>query len=422
MLTPSDEQAADAELAQRLFDYSDKNSSVRVLLLSATPYQMFSVVGERASDQHYAEFMKTSGFLFGNDIEARNVLEGDLGRFNSSLFSLHDQTEEQLPKIIALRKSIEARLRSIMVRTDRVNATDQRDAMISTVKEPRVIPNTSDIVAYACLQKIAEKLGQPDLLEYWRSAPYPLSFLSGYGLQSLLKGKLGEGDPDFDRLLNVPGVFLPPQQATLRAVSDLPNARLRKLVSDLLDAGMAKMLWIPPSLPYYALGGAYSAMGDAARTKRLVFSSWRMVPRALSVIVSESFGNAVAQMYRERHGSGPKDVSGLLKFAETGGGAFALRYPCWSLATRIDPITVSKRIAAASLVPSCTSVIEACAQELAPEIRKLERYRILTSRAAMSVGTGLRPCCLIAITSVPSGRNGSGILGSFLLGLKALTP
>ena len=375
LLTPSDEQAADAELAQRLFDYSDKNSSVRVLLLSATPYQMFSVVGERASDQHYAEFMKTSGFLFGNDIEARNVLEGDLGRFNSSLFSLHDQTEEQLPKIIALRKSIEARLRSIMVRTDRVNATDQRDAMISTVKEPRVIPNTSDIVAYACLQKIAEKLGQPDLLEYWRSAPYPLSFLSGYGLQSLLKGKLGEGDPDFDRLLNVPGVFLPPQQATLRAVSDLPNARLRKLVSDLLDAGMAKMLWIPPSLPYYALGGAYSAMGDAARTKRLVFSSWRMVPRALSVIVSESFGNAVAQMYRERHGSGPKDVSGLLKFAETGGGAFALRYPCWSLATRIDPITVSKRIAAASLVPSCTSVIEACAQELAPEIRKLERYQ-----------------------------------------------
>ena len=89
---------------------------------------------------------------------------------------------------------------------------------------------------------------------------------------------------------------------------------------------MAKMLWIPPSLPYYALGGAYSELGDAARTKRLVFSSWRMVPRALSVAVSESFVSAVAEMYRGRHGNRPKDASGLLKFAETGGGAFALRY------------------------------------------------------------------------------------------------
>ncbi len=375
LLTPSDELAADAELAQRLFDYSDKNASVKVLLLSATPYQMYSVVGERASDQHYAEFVKTSGFLFGNDVKSRNALEGELGSFNSSLFSLHDQTEEQLPKIIALRKSIENRLRDIMVRTDRVNATDQRDAMISTITDPCVIPNTNDIVAYAGLQRIADKLGQPDLLEYWRSAPYPLSFLSGYGLRTLLERKLSKADPNFARLLNVPGVFLYPQGVKLGGASELPNPRIRKLVSDLLDAGMARMLWIPPSLPYYALGGAYAAIGDAARTKRLVFSSWRMVPRALSVVVSESFVNAVAEMYRARYGSRPKDASGLLKFAETGGGAFALRYPCWSLASRIDPRTLSRRMAAASLVPTWNSMVAACAAELAPEIRKLERYQ-----------------------------------------------
>lgn len=375
LLTPSDEQAADAELAQRLFDYSDKNASVKVLLLSATPYQMFSVVGERASDQHYAEFVKTSGFLFGNDVEARRALEGELGSFNASLFSLHDETEKQIPRIIALRKSIENRLRNIMVRTDRVNATDQRDAMISTVTDPRVIPDTSDIVAFASLQKIAVKLGQADLLEYWRSAPYPLSFLSGYGLQTLLEKKLSHADADFDRLLSVPGVFLPPQRSEVRTVNELPNPRVRKLIADLLDAGMAKMLWIPPSLPYYALGGAYSAVGDAARTKRLVFSSWRMVPRALSVVVSQSFVNVVAEMYRERHGSRPKDFGGLLKFAETGGGAFALRYPCWSLADRIDPIDVSKVVAEAGKVPSWTSVIGACVQELESDIRKLERYQ-----------------------------------------------
>jgi len=375
LLTPSEEQAADAELAQRLFDYSDKNASVKVLLLSATPYQMFSVVGERASDQHYAEFVKTSGFLFGNDVDAKSALEGELGSFNASLFSLHDQTEEQLPKIIALRKSIEGRLRNIMVRTDRVNATDQRDAMISTVTDPRVLPNTSDIVAYASLQKISVKLGQTDLLEYWRSAPYPLSFLSGYGLQALLEKKLSQSDPDFDRLLSVPGVLLPSRRAKGRTIDDLPNPRLRKLIADLLGAGMAKMLWIPPSMPYYALGGAYSAVGNAARTKRLVFSSWRMVPRALSVIVSESFVNAVAEMYQERHGSRPGELGMLLKFAETGGGAFALRYPCWSLADKMDPIHVSKWVEASGQVPTWTAMIGACGQQLATELRKLERYQ-----------------------------------------------
>ncbi len=375
LLTPTEEQADDAELAQRLFDYSDKSTNVRVLLLSATPYQMFSVTGERASDQHYAEFVKTCGFLFGEDVEARVALEAELGRFNSLLFSLHDQTQIQLPRIVALRKSIENRLRNVMVRTDRVNATDQRDAMISTISDPRLLPNASDIVVYAGLQKIAGKLGKPDLLEYWRSAPYPLSFLGGYGLHSILAKAINKADPEFERLLKVPGVLLPPNRTGATAVNDLPNARIRRLVGDLLDAGMAKLLWIPPSLPYYSLGGAYSTIGDAARTKRLIFSSWRMVPRAISVTVSQSFVGAVAEMYRVRYGVTPKDVSGLLKFAETGGGALALRYPCWTLAETIDPRTISQRLSIDGHVPTWAATVDACARELAPEIQKLRRYQ-----------------------------------------------
>lgn len=164
-------------------------------------------MGERATDQHYAEFVKTLGFLFGNDVEARKALEDELGRFNASLFSLHDQTEEQLPKLIALRKSIESRLRNIMVRTDRVNATDQRDAMISTVTDPRVIPNTSDIVAYAA--EDCSQAGTSRSAGILALCAIPrCEFPEWIRTSGPFGKKMSHADPDFDRLLSVPGVFL----------------------------------------------------------------------------------------------------------------------------------------------------------------------------------------------------------------------
>ena len=46
------------------------------------------------------------------------------------------------------------------------------------------------------------------------------------------------------------------------------------------------MLWIAPSLPYYQLGGAYRNAAAAAFTKRLVFSAWTAVPRAIAALTS----------------------------------------------------------------------------------------------------------------------------------------
>ena len=51
-----------AELAQSLFNYKD----VRTLLLSATPYKMYSVSDE-ADDDHYRDFLRTAAFLMGDE-------------------------------------------------------------------------------------------------------------------------------------------------------------------------------------------------------------------------------------------------------------------------------------------------------------------------------------------------------------------
>ena len=55
---------------------------------------------------------------------------------------------------------------------------------------------------------------------------------------------------------------------------------MRELAKDVIDSEAWRMLWIPPSMPYHELGGAYARPELSGFTKRLVFSAWQAVPRA----------------------------------------------------------------------------------------------------------------------------------------------
>ena len=56
-----DGESEAAELAGHLFDEAD----ARVILLSATPYKMYTLADERDED-HYADFVRTARFLMGD--------------------------------------------------------------------------------------------------------------------------------------------------------------------------------------------------------------------------------------------------------------------------------------------------------------------------------------------------------------------
>jgi hypothetical protein len=45
-----------------------------------------------------------------------------------------------------------------------------------------------------------------------------------------------------------------------------------------------RLMWMPPSLPYYEFGGCFS--GQSCFSKVLVFSAWEMVPRAIATLLS----------------------------------------------------------------------------------------------------------------------------------------
>lgn len=273
------------ELARRLTQAAPNGQRTRVLLLSATPYRMYSAREGAGDSAAYEQFLETVDFLMDHDAGRLKALREDLEMFNRLLRA---PGAGPSPSLHETRDRIQRRLSRHIARTDRVPTSRERDAMVVVPDKP-VTPTADDLVAHASLKRVADLLGETGLTEYWRSAAYPLSFLGGYALHEKLKDELKAGQlgPRLTEALRAPGLFLPAtdRESGLSASESPANSRARALAAELVEAGIHRLLWIPPALPAYPLSGAYARLGDAARTKRLVFSSWRMVPRSLSTVV-----------------------------------------------------------------------------------------------------------------------------------------
>jgi hypothetical protein len=343
--------AQEVALAKQMFDFEHGSERARILLLSATPYRMCSLGEDPGDTQHYDEFIATVRFLFNGDPKATEALEQDLVRFNALLRSLD---LAQMDTVVACRQSIERRLCRVIARTDRVPATLGRDAMIS-VSETQIAPSIDDLVAYVNLKRVADLLEQPDLIEYWRSAAYPLSFLSGYKLRDRLLSRLEQRDPALQAALQTPGLFLPAGGEAASGGSPA-NARARALALELIGDGMHRLLWLPPALPHYVLGGPFAVAGEAARTKRLLFSSWRMVPRSVSVVVDEAFGCAIGA---QRDGT-------VARRHEAVAGDYTLGLPCWTLATAVSPSKLAMQVASGGLSPTFETLVAAAIATIEP--------------------------------------------------------
>ena len=73
-----------AELAHHLFDYR----AARVLLLSATPYKAFTLAEEeRAGEDHFADFIRTLGFLAQGSPLRLEQVKADLTDYRSALIA-----------------------------------------------------------------------------------------------------------------------------------------------------------------------------------------------------------------------------------------------------------------------------------------------------------------------------------------------
>ncbi|WP_437329971.1 helicase-related protein [Sorangium sp. So ce381] len=348
-LLDDDEDEASV-LARAVFEYP----KVRVLLLSATPYKMYTLSDEEGEDDHYRDFVRTIRFLEGKTGGTR-LIEDEMEAYQSAVLGL---TQADGPE--RLRRAtgrLTERLRRVMVRTERLASTPDRNGMLVEVPGAPLELRSSDVLDYLAVQAVSRVVGQQDAIEYWKSAPYVLSFLDeGYKLKTELRKALDAGDqrmPVARALSLSPTATLPWDKVHGYKEVEPGNPRMRALVDELLGTGAHRLLWIPPAMPYYALGGPFADAGVARLTKRLVFSSWRVVPRAIAAMLSYEverrvFSEDPGAEYTPEYRAGRR---GSLRFGAeadgrlTGMAVLALLYPSLYLAEACDPAKLSVELA-----------------------------------------------------------------------------
>ena len=346
-----DEETDAALLFRSICDYADTDtgSKTKVLLLSATPYRMYTTRDD--DDDHYSDFRRTLRFLMDADEAKAGVAAELLDEYRSQILRADDAAG-----LIRTRDGLAAALRTVMVRTERLAVSVDRSGMLDPRPRRGAELEREDASAYVLLDgtlRDADERPGAAGLEYWKSAPYLPNLMDTYQLKKRLRAAAGSrttGRALAKRWRH--GVGLLPFE-TVRSYGSIPatNPRIRTLERDLLDANLWRCLWIPPSLPYYRLGRHFTECQSL--TKRLVFSSWRVAPRAIATLTSYE---AERRMITASEKSPVNTPEGRVKLdrrlldfkvavgkggRRTGMPVLALMYPCLALAD-IDPLTLRR--------------------------------------------------------------------------------
>jgi hypothetical protein len=331
------------ELAHHLFRWSNGADKAHVLLLSATPYKAYTLQHETAADDHYADFERTVAFLQGEG-GATDEFRGLLKSYRHEMYRLRESDGAALRE---LKAKIEGHLRKVMSRTERLSAGPVVQKMVRTVATQPVKVSAADLKAYGALRRLSDSLEAGEVIEYWKSAAYPLNFMEGYQLKKILDERSDEkqSDAEFAKAIQAASeVGLPfksmEQYAELAGVS---NARTRALMEELVQAEAVGPLWLPPALPYYLLTGPFAKCRNL--TKQLIFSAWHVAPRSLAALLSyecERRAFTGDEGTPQNTADARKARSGPLRFAvaddkSAGMQVLTLVYPSLALAKACDP-------------------------------------------------------------------------------------
>jgi len=300
-------------------------------------------------------------FLFDGDEGKIDEIKDEFRRFRQALYGLDAQSA---PQARHSRDLLEARLRSVIARTERIDMTKSHNAMLVEATSTASL-RPGDLRAARFVDRIAQSLDAGNTVEYWKSSPYLVNFMGGYELKRRLLERLHEpGEKLLEAFQSADGELLRNGTVQRYRMTDPANARLRELMTKTVQAGQWQLLWLPPSLPYFQPGGVYAQ--DIPATKSLIFSSWQVVPDAIAAISSYECERLMLQeqtelpSYHELH----KKRRQLLQFrmdAEdnrpAGMPALALMYPCMTLAALGDPLAVA--VSAGSQAPPPVSAVTA---------------------------------------------------------------
>ena len=361
-LVNRESESETAEIARRIFG----KENARILLLSATPFKAFT--GDSAlesGEEHYKEFRTILSFLFNDDSSCLDEYETQRQALFKQLLELGATGKEINTEH---RDAVQAILRRIMCRTERLSVANDFNAMTIDKWQSQPLQLTSgDIKNFVATDNVVRVLNETEPstkaklhapVEFCKSALFPLSFLDGYKIKKQLQSRKKEGAIRNELRANKSAWINHRKVNEFKldlndADAAATNAKLNQVLDEVLDKNGENLLWVPPSLPCYRLAGAFENSNGFSKT--LVFSAWLMVPRMLSSLISyeverRTIGNkktmdSQEQKSRKYFRSRPRPVRQLVfsqKKTEEGESPnnmsnFALLFPSQTLAGLFDP-------------------------------------------------------------------------------------
>lgn len=282
----TDEIATEQDLiARKVFG----QENVKVLMLSATPFKAYTTQDdEQFGQQHYREFGKVLRFLYAGANVEWNEYETKRSRLYSLMLQLGksdaDQKQKLLKEIKPVKEWLEKFYSAVIVRTEKIIASDDPNAMIDS-KDGMLDVTEREIRDFMTLDKafmsIYGKKNElaPVPVDYAKSAPYAMSYLREYKVAEKAH------DNDVDLQNGFDDVFINRKDINIYKFpndGNWPHGKLQLLIKDMESE--SKLLWCPPSFPYYEARGVYKDMERFSKT--LVFSAWNLVPKMIATLVS----------------------------------------------------------------------------------------------------------------------------------------
>ncbi len=327
---------------------------IKVLLLSATPYKLYSTleeINEFDTDEHYEEFYNVIDFLLKEkqQKEFREI-------WNDFSVKLKEVNLEDA-SIIEVKNQAENALYRSICRTERTMNKGTGDFIDDQSVHDPVTITEKDILSYVNSDRLLKETGleQGVPAEYVKSAPYILSFMEHYMLKKKLQKYFSRNSKEIAKV-NKKYLWLKRSDVDHYRPIEATNARLEKVKHQTFERNAELLLWVPPSQPYYTLRGPFK--NSEGFTKTLVFSAWEMVPRMLASLLSyESERKTVGKLAsknRNRKNTNyfapgsrrfptPRLRQSISDGRSSGMNLFTLLYPSEYLASLYDPIACYNR-------------------------------------------------------------------------------
>ncbi len=352
-----DEDNETAMLARKFLSPEKKKERYPyILLLSATPYKLYSTLEEirrDRKDEHYKEFMEVMGFLFEHQAELHKEFKTTWRNYS---MALNEATYGDAALIVARKQEAEECLYNGVCRTERMKVPGASD-LIEVETGDTLKIHEDDILSFVEIDKALSEVGLSGAasVEYIKSAPLIMSFMQNYKLKQRLQEKM-QAEPKKLSLLKSHRLWVNRHKVARYQDLKVNHARYNKLREVALPSQAENLLWVPPALPYYPLGGPFKNQEGFSKT--LVFSAWEMVPRAIATLLSyEAERLTVGKLIKRTPQTGHENRSYFAKrripaprirFAMKDGkpanmNHLCLLYPSFSLASLFDPIDAMNR-------------------------------------------------------------------------------